>query len=464
MSRKTGSGRRFMIAKNLIMMLATLAAILVAIFAWYTNNSTVTAEGTSISAKAAENVELALPEIIQVNDRQVNSFPLSNEKWKTSISFNNSGFLKDLVKDVTSDGKQFVVPNFQAASGLKEGRKVIADDVWVEGLSSQTALTNDIVNDDDQYNYISLDFYLRSKLRDISVVADSFLAAGSEMGVDDSGKVTKDVNGNVTSARSLIGNNVYRPSTYGDVKGSEAFSSDAIVGAMRVSLECAPVDGTTTNQTTNVTTETTFKGQEKWSDASSLRFVWLPRPDLYLHTDNNSNLWRLYTGIKPAGNAAIGNKMTAEEVNTLAKQLNYCHSFYEGNFITNTTVPKGLTYHKYWDKANYSAEEAAPTWDDGGTAREATNPDIFKVSVTKNDEDLGKVGHYPTLGQSVKVADNALEASKSITFTAAEDDNRETTGYYVYKCKLNIWIEGEDAEARRSMNNGMFTLELDFGT
>lgn len=461
MSKKTGSGRRFMIAKNLIMMLATLAAILVAIFAWYTNNSTVTAEGTTISAKSAENVELALPEHVEVNSQLVESFPIKNKSWSTSISFNNSGFLKDLVKDVTSGGKQFVVPNFQAASGLQEGRKVIADDVWVEGLSSQQALKNEVVNDDDQYNYISLDFYLRSKTKDISVIADSFLAAGSEKGIDDSGEVTKDADDNITSVRSLIGSNVYRPSTYGDVNGNSAFSSDAIVGAMRVSLECAPVDGTTTDSSTHVTTETTYNGESEWSDASALKFVWLPRPDLYLLTDNDSSNWRLYTGIKPSGNDAKGS-LTAADVDTLAKQEIYCHSFFEGNYINNT-VPKGLTYHKYWDKANYNDQEPAPTWLDGENSFAATNPDIFKVSVTKNDEDLGKVGHYPTLGQSVRVADNALEDSKSITFLSAED-NRETEGYYVYKCKLNIWIEGEDAEARRSMNNGMFTLELDFGT
>ena len=95
-------------------------------------------------------------------------------------------------------------------------------------------------------------------------------------------------------------------------------------------------------------------------------------------------------------------------------------------------------------------------------------PSYFKVSDTRNDSHLGETGHYPTLGQSVKITGEPSQAnlltSKAIQFTPEEGDNRETTGYYVYKYTLNLWIEGEDAEARRSMNNGIFSLELDFGT
>ena len=53
--------KRFVITKNLIMMLVMLVVIFIAIFAWYSNNDTVTASGTQISAKSADNVELALP-------------------------------------------------------------------------------------------------------------------------------------------------------------------------------------------------------------------------------------------------------------------------------------------------------------------------------------------------------------------------------------------------------------------
>ena len=114
--------KRFVITKNLIMMLVMLVVIFIAIFAWYTSSYAVTAETTSISAQAADNVELALP----TSDGK---FPTSNDDWKSELDFAHSGYLKNLVKDITSNGKQFAVPTFEAAKGLKDGRKVIADDV-----------------------------------------------------------------------------------------------------------------------------------------------------------------------------------------------------------------------------------------------------------------------------------------------------------------------------------------------
>lgn len=432
--------RRRLMTKNLIMMLVLLVVILIAVFAWYTDQYAATAEMTSISASAADNVELAVPE--KVNN--VDSFPKSNDSWKSEIEFKTSGYLKDLVKDVTSNGEQFVIPNFEAAKGLGEGRKVITDDVWVEGLPSKEALTNDKVNDDDQYNYVSLDFYVRSKSKNINVTADSFLAAGSELGYDGT-----DINSD--NAKLLKGTNIYRCSSYGAAEGqSDAFSADAIVGALRVSLIGAPVDGISTDGSTGITSETAFDGGT-WANNSALKFVWLPRPDLFLQTDDNSNNWKLFTGIKPSGNSAQNGK-TAAQMNAIAEKT-YCHNFYTGNVITGG-VKKGLTAGAYCDPAVKSIAGATD------------NSGIFKVSKTNNDTQLGQKGHYPTLGQSANVASDAPETSKAIQFTAGTEqgDNRETTGYYVYKFTLNLWAEGEDAEARRSMSSGAFSLELDFGT
>ena len=427
--------KRFVITKNLIMMLVMLVVIFVAIFAWYTSSYAVTAEKTSISAQAADNVELALP----TSDGK---FPTSNDDWKSELDFAHSGYLKNLVKDITSNGKQFAVPTFEAAKGLKDGRKVIADDVWTEGLSSRVALTNESTLDDDQYNYISFDFYIRSKQQNINVTSESFLAAGSEIGYQDDEHTKAD-------AKPLKGSSIYRCSSYGAQEGTaNAFSSDAIIGAMRVSLVGCLVDGVNSSGK-----ETTYNGGT-WDANSDLRFLWLPRPDVYLKTDDNSNNWKLFTGIKPTGNVAQ-NGLTATKVDEIANQT-YCHSFYEGNTVTGD-VKKTMTPHKYNDTLVKSVSGA-------------TASSVFKVSDTRNDAQLGATGHTPTLGQSARITGEPeqanLDKSKQIQFTAGTEqgDNRDTTGYYVYKYTLNIWIEGEDAEARRSMNNGVFSLELDFGT
>lgn len=434
---KHAGHRRLIISKNLILMLVLLVVVGISIFAWFTSNEEAEASGISIKAKAVDYVELALPE--KVND--MDSFPKSNDSWDTEIDFKSSGYFKDLVKDITSDGEQFVIPNFEVGL-LEQGRRVITDDIWEEGLSSKEALTNTRVNDDDQYNYISLDFYIRSKNRNISIESNSFLAAGSEVGY----------NGTTTSSNNikpLKGSDIYRISTYGAAEGKQnAFSADAIVGAMRVSLIGAPVDGISTNGS-GITSETTFDGGT-WEAKSDLRFLWLPRPDLYLKTDNDSNNWKLYTGIKPTGNVAQ-NDLTAAQINALADE-SYAHSFYNGNIITGD-VKKGLTEGRYSDS---SVKNISDT----------THPDVFKVSQTTGDTHLGDQGYYPKLGQKYRIASGARESSKNIQFSAgtAQNDNRDTSGYYVYKYTMNIWIEGEDAEARRSMNSGVFNMELNFGS
>lgn len=428
MVQSTSRSRRFMISKNSILLLVMLVIIFLAIWAWYTDTSTVSASMTTLSAGESENVELALPE---KTDDGTDTFPISNDSWKTELEFKKSDYLKDLVKDVTSDGSQFVVPNFQASTGLEKGREVNIADAWTEALSSKTALTDTVANNDDQYNYISLDFYIRSKASNINVTGDSFLAAGSELGIDENGEINK----TNPQIKSLIGKNVYRRSSYGPAEGdSNSFSADAIVGAMRVSLVGAPVASASS-------------GSETLSGTPANKFVWLPRPDVFLKTDNNQNNWRLYKGIKPSGNSN-------STIDGYASK-SYFHTFYEGNYV-NTTVKKGLTRHVYYDGAVKTS-----------TDDDAASPSIFKVSkITSSDSKVGDDGYTPTLGQSANIASGAPDSSKNITFTAGTEagDTRDTSGYYVYKYTLNIWIEGEDAEARRSMNNGIFSLGLIFGT
>lgn len=439
--------KRFVITKNLIMMLVMLVVIFIAIFAWYTSSYAVTAETTSISAQAADNVELALP-----NDD--GSFPISNNKWDTNLQFADSGYLKNLVKDITSNGKQFAVPTFEAAKGLKDGRKVIADDVWSDGLSSREALTNESTLDDDQYNYISFDFYIRSKQKDINVTGESFLAAGSETGYQDADhpSPTEDVEERRSEgAKSLVKNDsksIYRTSSYGAAEGQiGSFSSDAIIGAMRVSLVGAPVDGV--EQSGGLYRETTYDGGT-WEAKSDLRFLWLPRPDIHLNTDDNSNNWTLTTDIN--------------KTNPLAAET-YCHQFYYGEYVKNSNdeyildsdgkkIPKNLTKTIYYDHNVYTPSDITGK----------SSPNFFFVS--NGVKNLSENVSFPSLGQSATVADDAPETSKNIEFIkgTGEKADKDTTGYYVYKYTLNIWIEGEDAEARRSMNNGVFSLELDFGT
>lgn len=447
MKGSTSRDRRLLITKNSILMLVMLVVVFLAIWAWYLDpHAPVTAETTEIAAAGTDDIELALPVKVDGNDY----FPVDNTEWKHTIEFNDSGYLKNLVKDVTSNGEQFVVPNFEAASGLEQGRKVIPDDVWTLGLSSKDALTNTIANDDDQYNYVSLEFYARSKVNSFQVTGGSYLAAGSELGkyVDSDGNIADG------DPKLLKGSNIYRPSSYGAAAGTaNAFSADAIVGAMRVSLQGKPVNSI--SGTGSAITAGYASGVE-----DTLRFVWLPRPDVFLKTDNNADNWRLQTGLQPNDGTAYSKK-------------SFAHTFYQGNFV-NTNVKKGLTKKLYYDRYNNNVYDYSTDSDSLFTDCTKSSPNIFKVTKITPSNIGGTAqnpGQYPTLDQSQPIAGDS-NVPNNIQFTNDQqysarpnyDADHITTGYYVYKYTLNLWIEGEDAEARRSMNDGMFSLLLELGT
>ena len=450
MENNTSRDRRLMITKNSILMLVMLVIIFLAIWAWYLDPFTpVTASNTEISAAGTDDIELALP--VKVDG--VDYFPVDNTEWKHKIEFNDSGYFKNLVKDITSNGEQFAIPNFQASAGLEKGRTVIPDDVWTEGLSSKAALTNDSTLDDDQYNYISLDFYARAKVNSFQVTGGSYLAAGSELGkhIDSS---TGDIVGDSSDAKPLTGSNIYRVSSYGGAEGTaNAFSSDAIVGAMRVSLQGKPVASISGSD--SAITANYASGVE-----DTLRFLWLPRPDVFLKTDNNADNWRLQTGLQPNDGTAYSKK-------------SYAHTFYEGKYV-NTTIKKGLTKKLYYDRYNNNVYDYSTDSDNLFTDCVKSSPNIFKVTKITPSNIGGTAqnpGQYPKLDQSQPIAGDS-NVPNNIPFTNNPqyssrpnyDATRLTSGYYVYKYTLNLWIEGEDAEARRSMKDGMFSLLLELGT
>lgn len=427
MDKITSRNRRLLITKNSILLLVMLVIIFLAIWAWFGVADTAVATGISMRTTHPDEIEIAVPEKVVSDGVSSDYFPKSNDNWDYSIQFENTGYLNDLVKDVTSDGGEFIIPGFNSSTNQKTGRTVNIEDFWEEALSSKTVLSDDKPNNDDQYHYVSLDFYLRSVNKSIRLTENSYLAAGSELGVyydDNQKKFVTDK----TKPKPLVGsgNNVYRQSSFGD------FSSDAIVGAMRVSLVGTPVNAISQSGTHWVESE--YKGGESsWKDAAEKKLTWLPRPDLYLNTTSESANWTLTTGIR-------ANDALADET--------FYHSFYSP-VETSRSYKKGVEKHVYYDAdaKNYTGNDSA-----------YSAPNTFKVS---NDFS----GDYPKLGHQAQIANDgestAIEFNQATIQAKAE---RPTTGYYVYKYSLNIWIEGEDKEARRAMSNGLFSLYLEFGS
>lgn len=182
------------------------------------------------------------------------------------------------------------------------------------------------------------------------------------------------------------------------------FSKDGVVGAVRTSIV---YDGCVQTAPTADVPLPAATGDK------SCKLLWIPRPDLYLNTTNGIGLWTLQTGILESQNADYG------------------------------------TYtHKYLKPVTaYSDGSAA-----GVADAVADNAVASKVSAEDTGYSDGAT-YYPTLGQDIAIGSETT--AEKVTFTTGD--------YYVYKYTMNIWIEGEDKEARRAFNGGGFEVHLAFG-
>jgi hypothetical protein len=183
------------------------------------------------------------------------------------------------------------------------------------------------------------------------------------------------------------------------------FSRNGIAGAVRVSV----VDVTKSIVSKDSFTATT----------DNLKFLWIPRPDIHLLTPDTGD-WGLITTVTNNG-ATLSDGCSASD-----------------NFT-----------HSYW-KAN-----------DDSKINESSGTGIEQTQTPKNS---GYFVAAKTLSKNQLVGNSSLyqdgdSYSNYVTFT---DDDGNESNYYVYKFLVNIWIEGEDSEARRALNNGQFDLKLNF--
>lgn len=133
-------------------------------------------------------------------------------------------------------------------------------------------------------------------------------------------------------------------------------------------------------------------------NTDELEFIWVPRSDIFLQATNNESGWVLYK----SG---------------------------DSQWTSNTAAPPGggtaLTYSELAKKHYYYQ--------------------IFETD-----------GNHPhTYTTSSKAVTDLTAAQNIITCSI---DNTSSDGYYYGKCRVNIWIDGCDAEARRAIVNGQFRI------
>ena len=185
-----------LIAKNLILLLSVAVTGVIGALSWFSNNTTATANGISVSCKAPDGLEIAVVE-------HGAEAPKVYTEGSVMLSSDEGGLLEDLyLSEVTGSGENdsFYKPKLTQSQGIaKPDDKT--ETPWDEARAN--------------VDYISFDLYMRSKSEQtVSIAKTTKIAPAST--------VLKWSDGYDASA--------YNPSTAGN------FSRDCVVGAVRFSM------------------------------------------------------------------------------------------------------------------------------------------------------------------------------------------------------------------------------------
>lgn len=195
-NRKTGR----MIAKNLIILVVLVFVAILAMWAWFTNNSSATADGINVTCKAPDAIEFAVvaPGVIPTDDDYVKN---TDEFFRLTKQTGN--FLEKLsLSEVTSDGVNFYRPVLNQTGGVArpDTRPQVK---WSKANHNES--------------YLSFDIYFRSnKSYTVYMNKGSYFKAQSEV-----------------EEKKLTGSDAGNISTFGN------FSKDCVVGAARLSIVAA---------------------------------------------------------------------------------------------------------------------------------------------------------------------------------------------------------------------------------
>lgn len=289
MAKKAGSKRRLMV-KNLIMMLALLAVIIVAIFAWFTSRQSATASGISV---VSENPGIDIAPCIKTYDANWNVVTDGPGEFGTGFSILDSDDNVNLTlsKDCTGNGENLWVPEFNVTKDYdnvrRNGGKEVNTNVSGMAAKSQEQARieqlKDSTEDAPEHQYIELEFYARTQNDNLTLAAGSQLLSKTE------------ADGGSLSTVPAVGN--AKRSAYG------AFNVDGLVGAMRVALlgEACNVVNQSWSQDSGNTGKILSTDCPAANRSERIKQVlWYPRPDVMLsipETAGDVTNWSLHTGL-----------------------------------------------------------------------------------------------------------------------------------------------------------------------
>lgn len=414
--------RHSLAAKGFMVLLSLLVLVFVFTYGWFVSAETpATAYGLSLSTSTTADFEIAIgfttPEsgkyVISEFSSADNGIDFENLKVPATIQITD----RLTVTNGSSDKTYNLLADFKPVDLTGNGASLVRPEMTSKNRSIDYTATT--VNSDITENkqYISFDLIIRSTTSDfeIDLVDGSYVVAGCEVSTESDLKSylaettaqgatehTVEVSqSKIDSTHAkLKGSSVTRKSSYGD------FSEDSVVGAVRVAFtEYADISTSYTITDDNFFSDLNDQTEGSYL-ASSPSLLWIPRSDIYLQDDDEgkSTGWILYTSS-------------------------------DSEWTTNTVTPEYLTsavtyevaasQHYYYDRTKIANAIVNNNYSVRYTSVSAVT-DLSSASSTKILEDMITVGDY-TYG----------------------------------KCKVNLWIEGTDAEARRAIDGGSFFFGFD---
>ena len=418
--------RHSLLAKGLMVLLSLLVLVFLFTYGWFTDaNAPATASGISISTSTSASIELAIGFTTPLTEQYyISDFTGTNN---SAIDFENINVSKQL--KLTPNGtitiSNPITDNTESFNLLSEFKPIDltgngADKLYRPEMTAKNRAidyTAARVNTDITENkqYICFDLYTRSDKADYSVSLDlgSYVVAAAEVSsIENQAQLATEIaNGTYTPSSeqvssnnysSLVGSDVTRKSTYGD------FSEDSVVGAVRVAFTQYSVSaGATRND---------FFSKNLSVDSAKSR-LWIPRSDIYLQDVSSSDTgWTLLN--KTSSNWTTG-------VPNYNADPSFGSAVSQGNTKSYEDTAKE---HWFYDSAKIAQASAA--------ARYTQVTDVIT---------------------DISTAENKVIINSVPSISCTEGDKI----YYYGKCRVSLWIEGCDAEARRAIDGGSFFFGFD---
>ena len=413
--------RHSLMAKGIMVLLSLLVLIFIFTLAWFMDaNAPATASGLSINTSTNADFDMAIGFTTPLtgNTYLVSDFTNSTS---THIDFEKIKVTKDyqigqgngavtLNQDIAQTGEYSLLSDFKPIDLTGNGAdKLYRPEMRSKNIAIDYTASRVDKNITPNRQYISFDLYTRSTKQDFTIHLDkgSYVVGAAEVqNVEDVSNITNKPSVTDISPANLKGGNVVRKSTYGD------FSEDAVVGAVRVAF-------TQYTLPAQPTLSDIFSSQTANPLNTNSAHLWIPRSDFYLQDAANGGItgWSMYSSGDSGWSSAAQFNVDEE----FGKAMN----LYGTQDTRTVTRSQAAAEHWFYDESKISQTDKYARY----------------TQVTSN------------------VITDIEDADDTIIINGISNVFDGT--YYYGKCRVNLWIEGCDAEARKAINGGSFFFGFD---